>query len=390
MFLPVFLLEIIIFLFFIFPLFYNSLIIKNVNELTEQIKNIQIRIEKAKKLLKLDKTLESIKDLEARTKSVDFWNDNEAATKTMTEIAELNKEVNTWIDLEKRAEELLGIAEVTHDNKSEISKELQSGIEDLRIELDRAEFVMLFSGQYDKYNAILSVYAGSGGTDAQDWAEMLMNMYLKFATLHGFKVEIINISKGEEAGIKSVTIGISGSYAFGYLKSEKGVHRLVRISPFDSDKARHTSFALVDVIPEIENIDSKINEKDLKIEVYRASGHGGQSVNTTDSAVRITHVPSGLIVTCQKERSQLQNKNYALKILASKLKILEEEKTREKISEIRGENISAEWGNQIRSYVIHPYNKVKDHRTDYETSDTEGVFAGKIDEFIESYLKALI
>lgn len=356
-------------------------------EIAEPIEKILQRIEKAKKSLAIPEIEKEIKDLENKSAEEGFWDNHEKATKITTQISDLKKEVSTWKDLESKARDLLEIAKIATDSDKELVKEVKEGTEKLRENLDKSEFTMLFSGPYDKENAILSIYAGSGGVDAQDWAEMLLRMYLKFSEKNDFRANIISISSGDEAGIKSVTVEVAGSWAYGYLKSEAGVHRLVRLSPFDADKARHTSFALVDIIPEIESEDYKIDEKDLKIETFRASGHGGQSVNTTDSAVRVTHIPTGLTTTSQKERSQLQNKNYALKVLASRLKILEEKKAKKEISEIRGEILSAEWGNQIRSYVLHPYNMVKDHRTSYETSNTSGVLEGNLDEFIENYLR---
>ena len=362
---------------------------KFMKELVEPIEKILGRVESAKKTLSIPDLVKKAEKLEKESARDGFWDNRKKATKVMTEISDLKKQVEEWEDLEKRTKDLLEIARIAHENDHEIIKEVKGGIEELEKDLDKSEFTMLFSGPYDKNNAILSMYAGSGGVDAQDWAEMLLRMYLKFAEKQGFKATI-SISSGDEAGIKSVTVEVSGMWAYGYLRSEAGVHRLVRLSPYDADKARHTSFALVDVIPEIETTEVHIEDKDLKIETFKASGHGGQGVNTTDSAVRITHIPSGLVVTCQKERSQLQNKEYALKVLASRLKILKEKKAKKEISEIRGETVSAEWGNQIRSYVLHPYNMVKDHRTGQETSNTSAILEGNIDEFIESFLKVCV
>ena len=365
----------------------NPCIIEPMKEYKEKASGLLARIEEAKKILKIADLKSQAADLEKESAEEGFWNDSEKASRKMSEIADLRKQVASWEDLETRTRDILEIIEITSDSDHTMVNDIEKGLETIETELDKAEFTMLFSGEYDKSSAILSVYAGSGGVDAQDWAEMLLKMYLKFAEKQGYKASIMSISSGDEAGIKSVTVEVNGMYAYGYLRSEAGVHRLVRISPYDADKARHTSFALVDVIPEIETESSEIDEKDLKIETYRASGHGGQSVNTTDSAVRITHIPTGLSATSQKERSQLQNKNAALKVLSSRLRLFEEKKARKEISEIRGEAISAEWGNQIRSYVLHPYNMVKDHRTATETSDTNRVLNGNIDEFIESYLK---
>lgn len=356
-------------------------------EIVQPLEKIITRIENAKKALSLSDVSEKADELEKETVKEGFWDNSAKAGRMMSEIADMKKQVSEWESLEKRAKDLLEIANIAHEGDHEIISEVKAGTKDLERDLDKSEFTMLFSGQYDRNNAILSIYAGSGGVDAQDWAEMLLRMFLKFCEKEGFNAQIISISSGDEAGIKSVTVEVRAPWAYGYLKGESGVHRLVRLSPYDADKARHTSFALVDVIPEIETEESTIDEKDLKIETFKASGHGGQGVNTTDSAVRITHVPSGLVVTCQKERSQLQNKDSAMRVLASRLKTLEEKKAKKEIKEIRGETVSAEWGNQIRSYVLHPYNMVKDHRTGQETSNTSAVLEGDIDEFIESYLK---
>jgi peptide chain release factor 2 len=282
---------------------------------------------------------------------------------------------------------LTELAGDTDENDTEMMNEIETNLAELEQKFESLEFDLLFSGPHDSENAILSVNAGSGGTDAQDWAEMLLTMYLKFAEKHNFSTVILHRADGEEAGIKSATIEIKGDHAFGYLKSEHGVHRLVRISPYDADKARHTSFAMVEVTPEIKEVNYELDEKELRIDTFRSGGHGGQSVNTTDSAVRITHIPTGLTATCQNERSQLQNKEMAMRVLKSKLVAFEEEKKADELAKLKGEKVSAEWGNQIRSYVLQPYTLVKDHRTDYETGDVQKVLNGYIDEFIEAYLR---
>lgn len=312
------------------------------------------------KLLKIDKKHEEVKELEKEMSSPDFWRDQKQATVKSQKLTELN---NLIAKYEKAEGE---------DEFKELEKET------------------LYRGEYDHMGAILSVHAGAGGTEAQDWAEMLMRMYVRFAEKKDYQAEIIDKSDGEEAGIKSAELKIDGLNAYGNLKSEAGVHRLVRISPFDADKARHTSFALVEVIPEFEETgDVEIDEKDLKIDVFRSSGHGGQSVNTTDSAVRITHLPSKITVSCQNERSQLQNKETAMKILKIKLKKLELDERKKMEQGVRGEHTSAEWGNQIRSYVLQPYQQVKDHRTEHTETNPQAVLDGNLDGFIQAFLEKI-
>ncbi len=270
-------------------------------------------------------------------------------------------------------------------------EEVESEVEAVASRLDELELEMAFSSEYDARNAILDIHAGAGGTESQDWAEMLLRMYLRWAEQRGYQAEILDTSAGEEAGMKSATIGVSGDYAFGYLKSEHGVHRLVRLSPFDADHARHTSFVMVEVMPEAEaDVDVQIEPDDLKIDVFRSSGPGGQHMQKTSSAVRLTHLPTGLVVTCQSERSQHQNKDIALKILQARLLKLELAKRAEEKAKLKGKRIDAGWGSQIRSYVLHPYKMVKDHRTDYQTSDTDAVLDGELDGFITAYLRSLV
>jgi len=304
----------------------------------------------------------------------------------MRQLAEQKKVVNRWRGLEERAAEA---AELISLGDSSLEAEIQSEVEKLASRLDELELEAAFSGEYDARNAILSIHAGAGGTESQDWAQMLMRMYLRWAERRGYQAEILDISPGEEAGIKSVVIGVNGDYACGYLKSEHGVHRLVRLSPFDADHARHTSFALVEVLPEAEaDVDVKLEPDDLRVDVFRSSGPGGQHMQKTSSAVRLTHLPTGLAVSCQSERSQHQNKEIALKILRSRLLDLELVKRAEERARLKGKRIAAGWGNQIRSYVLHPYKMVKDHRTDYQTSDTDAVLDGELDSFITAYLRS--
>ena len=304
----------------------------------------------------------------------------------MRQLAEQKKVVERWRGVEKQASD---IAELISLGDSSMQAEIESEVDKLASSLDEMELEVAFSGEYDTRNAILSIHAGAGGTESQDWAQMLMRMYLRWAERRGYQAEILDVSPGEEAGIKSAVIGVNGDYATGYLKSEHGVHRLVRLSPFDADHARHTSFALVEVLPEAEaGVDVKIEPGDLKIDTFRSSGPGGQHMQKTSTAVRLTHLPTGLVVSCQSERSQHHNKEIALKILRSRLLELELVKRAEERARLKGKRIAAGWGNQIRSYVLHPYKMVKDHRTDYQTSDTEAVLDGELDDFISAYLRS--
>jgi len=296
--------------------------------------------------------------------------------------------VHRWRELEKRVAdtaELISLAE----GDASLRLDIQSEIDKLTSYLDELELERAFSSEYDARNAILAIHAGAGGTESQDWAEMLMRMYLRWAERRGYKAEILDISPGEEAGIKSVVIGVGGDYACGYLKSEHGVHRLVRLSPFDADHARHTSFVLVEVMPEAEaDVDVNIEPDELKVDVFRSSGPGGQHMQKTSSAVRLTHLPTGLVVTCQSERSQHQNKETALKILQARLLKLQLAERAEEKARLKGKRIIAGWGNQIRSYVLHPYRMVKDHRTSYQTGDTDAILDGELDGFITAYLRS--
>ncbi len=310
----------------------------------------------------------------------------------MQELSNLKTEVETWRNLHSRVTDalvLLELAEVDADEA--LTTEIEAEASNVEAELSRYEFELVLSGAHDRDPAILALHAGAGGTDAQDFAEILMRMYLRWAEKQGFQTEILDSLRGQEAGFKSVTIGVRGPYAYGYLTAERGVHRLVRLSPFDEAHRRHTSFVLVEVMPEIsDDIEIKINPDDLKVEVFKASGAGGQHVQKNATAVRITHLPTDIVVSCQNERSQTQNRDVALKILRGRLYDLEERKRAEEQAQLKGDHVSAGWGNQIRSYVLHPYQMIKDLRTGYETGNTAAVLDGDIQEFIEAYLQTTI
>ncbi len=317
-----------------------------------------------------------------------FWDNAENSTSIVKQLKSLKATVDPWENTFHKYQELKEFSSIVKSQEEELLGNLLKDADGILGDLDKLEFKILLGGEFDRNSAILSINAGAGGTESCDWSQMLLRMYRRWAESKGYEVKTIDILPGEEAGIKNVTILIEGEYAYGYLKAERGVHRLVRISPFDSNKRRHTSFASVDVLPEIEEeLDLKIEDKDLRIDVYRSSGPGGQSVNTTDSAVRITHIPTGIVVQCQNERSQHQNKQVALMILKSRLYELGQKKKEEELSRHSQEKRKIEWGSQIRSYVMHPYTLVKDHRTDYETGDVSFVMDGGIDNLIEAYLK---
>jgi len=318
-----------------------------------------------------------------------FWDDNQRATRISKKVDSIKNKLSLLAELKEDIEEIEIYLELISENEDKgLLNEVDKKIKILSDRLDKLELKTRLSGQHDKNDAILSIHPGAGGTESQDWAAMLLRMYDRWAQEHNFFVKTLDFQSGDEAGIKSVTILMEGEYAYGYLKGESGVHRLVRISPFDSSSRRHTSFASVDVLPEIEeNIEVDIDDQDLKIETYRASGAGGQHVNKTDSAVRVTHQPTGVVVQCQNERSQHKNKQMAFKILKTRLYELKEEAQADKIDELRGEHKEIAWGSQIRSYVFHPYNMIKDHRTGMEEGNTDKVMDGYLDEFIEAYLK---
>jgi len=358
-------------------------------ELLVRADALRAKVDEAWRILKLDAVKEEMAALEAESMAPDFWSDQERAKRESQKLSELKKEHDAWNDLRMAVmdtQELLGVA--IGDKDLSVQSDVSVQLDALEKRFLELEFTLLFSGKYDEKNAILSIHAGAGGTDAQDWAEILMRMFFRYAERKGWKVRLLDESRGGEAGIKSATFEITGRHAYGHLKSEHGVHRLVRQSPFNADALRQTSFALVEVVPEIdESIDVEIDAKDLRIDTFMSGGKGGQSVNTTYSAVRIVHLPTKITVTCQNERSQTQNRETAMKILKSKLLKLKEEELQKEKQKLRGEFQSAEWGSQIRSYVVHPYRMVKDHRTNVETADTDAVLDGDLDRFVEGYLR---
>jgi len=361
-------------------------------ETLTRISNLKDRIATAWRLIKVDEKKQRIIELQSMMGESGFWNDQERAKKISQEASDLESEVQEWESLMRELKDISEMAEMdAADQTVNLTGEINLQLDKIEKRFNDMEFKLMFSGAHDEMNAIVAIHAGAGGTDAQDWAEMLLRMYLRFCEKQKWKTQIITISSGGEAGVKSVLFEVRGKFSYGYLRSEAGVHRLVRISPFDAEKMRHTSFALVEVLPEMEEVSKiEIDPEDLRIDVYRAGGHGGQSVNTTDSAVRITHLPTGIVVTCQNERSQLQNKETAMKVLRSKLQTYYETEVEEERKKLRGEFTEAAWGNQARSYVIHPYKMVKDHRTGYESTEVEKVLEGELMPLIEAYLRTKI
>lgn len=327
----------------------------------------------------------TLNQLQQQAEDPELWNDRERAQKVMKDLADVRTEFEDWQKLASHAQNLIELAELGDES---LRTEIEAETSTIETDLEKREISVLLSGPYDKGSAFLSINAGAGGTDSQDWAGMLQRMYLRWAERHNYEAEVIDLTEGEEAGIKSVTIAVRGRYAYGYLKAEKGVHRLVRLSPFDAAHRRHTSFAEVAVMPEADdNLDIQINPEDLRIDIYRSSGAGGQNVQKNSTAVRLLHIPTGIIVTCQNERSQMQNRENAMRVLRARLLDIEREKQEAQLSELRGEFKKIEWGSQIRSYVLHPYQMVKDHRTEHEVGNTQAVLDGDIDSLIEAYLR---
>ena len=332
-----------------------------------------------------------LKELESKTTENDFWNDTDNSSKVLKQINSLKSKVEGFKKLNNELNNLLEMSELLQvEEDEELAKELLKSTDTLEKDIEKLEITTLLSGKYDNNNAILTIHPGAGGTEAQDWAEMLYRMYTRWANANGYEVKELDYLEGDEAGLKSVTFSVNGDYAYGYLKGEMGVHRLVRISPFDAGGRRHTSFASVEVLPEItDDIELDINPDDIKMDVYRASGAGGQHINKTSSAVRLTHIPTGIIVACQTERSQFQNRDTAMKMLKSKLLNLKEKEQKDTIDELKGIQMDIAWGSQIRSYVFCPYTLVKDHRTNYEVGNVQAVMDGDLNEFMKSYLKSL-
>lgn len=353
--------------------------VEKIDDLRSQVDSVKVKLAIADKHKELE-------NLEKLSSSSEFWKDNEKAKGIMLKISKLKDSIQPWDDMDNEISDILELAKLEDET---LSEDIETQYVNLSKKFSELKKDLRFNGPYDDHDVYLSIYAGAGGTDAQDWAEMLYRMYYRYAEKNNLELNLIEQSSGEEAGLKSITVSISGKYAYGLLKGENGVHRLVRLSPFNSDNLRQTSFAKVEILPKIdEPKEIELDEKDLKIDVFRSGGHGGQSVNTTDSAVRITHLPTNISVTIQNERSQIQNKELAMSVLKSRLAKLQLEQHVEKVSELKGENQSAQWGNQIRSYVLHPYKQVKDLRSNYQSTDPDSILNGDIKPLIDAYLEA--
>ena len=347
------------------------------------------RFDELKKSIHLNELQDRLLDLEKQTESQDFWNNPELSAEVLAEITELKKKIASFNEVDNLVQTNKSFLElIQEENDAEIAAELEKSIKETQTKLDSLEISTLLSGKYDKNNAIITIHPGAGGTEAMDWADMLYRMYTRWSEQNGFKLTELYFDPGEEAGAKSVSFLVEGPYAYGYLKSENGVHRLVRISPFDSGGRRHTSFASIEVLPEMDDsLKVDINPDDIKMDVFRASGAGGQHINKTSSAVRLTHIPTGIVVSCQTQRSQFQNRDYAMKMLESKLISIKEKENKATINDLKGIQMDIAWGSQIRSYVFCPYTMVKDHRTNYEVGDVQRVMDGDLNGFIFAYLK---
>ncbi|MDR1070515.1 MAG: peptide chain release factor 2 [Gracilibacteraceae bacterium] len=356
---------------------------KDVEALAMRLADLRVSLDLAHKA-------ERAGELEKELNRPDFWDDPAAAQPVMRELSACRDKIALAAEIQGQVDDLQTLYDLgVEENDDSLEAELIQGVRNMEKRFDKLELEILLSGPYDKNNAILTLHAGAGGTEAQDWAQMLYRMYVRWGELRGFKAETMDLQPGDEAGIKSVTFSLAGENAYGYAKCEKGVHRLVRISPFDASGRRHTSFASLDVIPEVDSsVEITVNPEDLKVDTYRSSGAGGQHVNKTESAVRVTHLPTGIIVACQSERSQIQNRAYCMRILQAKLLELKRKEQAEEISGLRGEQSDIAWGSQIRSYVFHPYSMVKDHRTSAETGNVNAVMDGEIDLFVAAYLQS--
>ncbi len=360
------------------------------DEFRLQLQSLEKNITDLRNSLNIDGALTEIESLEAQSGEAGFWDDMENSQKVLQKTKQLKDKIERYETLKAGWEDALVLIDLANEENDEsMLPEVKKTVEDIVSDLDKMTLETLLSGPYDKNNAIITLHAGAGGTEAQDWCEMLLRMYQMYAQKNGYSVSTLDLLPGDDAGVKSATISISGLNAYGYLKSEKGVHRLVRISPFDAAGRRHTSFASIEVMPEIDDdVEINIRTEDLKVDTYRASGAGGQHVNKTDSAIRITHIPTGVVVSCQTQRSQHQNRDYAMKMLKSKLAEIAEQQQKEKIEDIKGVQKEIAWGSQIRSYVFHPYNLVKDHRTNFEMGNIGAVMDGDLNGFINAYLQA--
>jgi peptide chain release factor 2 len=361
-------------------------------EIKSRIIELEKHLEQLRGYLDIDNKEKQAEELSLKMAEQGFWDDQAESAKVVKQLKSLKSALEPWQQANKKLEDIKGLVGILKEEDKDMLAELLNNTACCAADLERLEFKTILGGQFDKNNAIISINAGAGGTESCDWVSMLFRMYNRWAERHGYAIKVTDILLGEEAGIKNVTAFVEGEFAYGYLKAERGVHRLVRISPFDANKRRHTSFASFDAIPEVEDdIDLKLEDKDLRVDVFRSSGAGGQSVNTTDSAVRITHIPTGIVVQCQNERSQYQNKQTAMKILKSRIYEFERKKQEEELArQYDTSKKKIEWGSQIRSYVMHPYSMVKDHRTDKETGDVASFMDGDIDGFIEAYLKSQV
>ncbi|MHB8855298.1 MAG: peptide chain release factor 2 [Bellilinea sp.] len=353
--------------------------------IVERLADEKARIKELMVHLDFDRLKSELSELRKTSEDLNLWDNPGRAQQIMKKLADTRNEIESWEKLEKRIYDLFELAQLEDDS---MTAEIEQEAEAIQQELDRRELSTLLGGPYDRGNALLTINAGAGGTDSQDWASILQRMYLRWAERSGYATDIIDLTEGEEAGIKTTTIAVNGQYAYGYLRAEKGVHRLVRLSPFDSAHRRHTSFAQVEVLPEIEDdAEIIIAPDDVRIDIFKSSGAGGQNVQKNATAIRLTHIPTGIVVTCQNERSQMQNRENAFRVLRGRLAAIRQEEQDKQLGELRGEYQKAEWGSQIRSYVLHPYQMVKDHRTEFEAGNTQGVLDGDIDGFIESYLR---